>query len=105
MQPVVVIFVVIGVLMLLFVPRRWAPLPVIVGACYMGVDVPPEYGPARKATPVWRRLADVHKAERLIGFTAKVSLEEGLRQLVQWWSQETTTPITQAQGCSDSYVH
>jgi UDP-glucose 4-epimerase len=59
----------------------------------MGVDRPPEYGPARKATPVWRRLADVHKAERLIGFKAKVSLEEGLRQLVQWWSRETKTPV------------
>src|SRR5436190_7520902 len=30
----------------------------------MGVELPPEYGPARKATPVWRRLADVHKAQR-----------------------------------------
>ena len=59
----------------------------------MGVDRPPEYGPARKATPVWRRLADVHKAERLIGFKAKVSLEDGLRQLVQWWSRETKTPV------------
>jgi UDP-glucose 4-epimerase len=59
----------------------------------MGVDLPPEYGPARKATPVWRRLADVHKAERLIGFKAKVSLEEGLRQLVQWWSRQTKTPV------------
>jgi UDP-glucose 4-epimerase len=59
----------------------------------MGVDRPPEYGPARKATPVWRRLADVHKAERLIGFKAKVSLEEGLRQLVEWWSRETKTPV------------
>ena len=59
----------------------------------MGVDRPPEYGPARKATPVWRRLADVHKAERLIGFKAKVSLEEGLRQLVHWWSRETKTPV------------
>ena len=37
----------------------------------MGVDLPPEYGPARKATPVWRRLADVKKAERLIGFRAQ----------------------------------
>ena len=27
----------------------------------MGVDLPPEYGPARKATPVWRRLADVQQ--------------------------------------------
>jgi UDP-glucose 4-epimerase len=59
----------------------------------IGVDLPPEYGPARKATPVWRRLADVRKAQRQIGFTAKVSLEDGLRQLVQWWSQETGTPV------------
>jgi len=58
----------------------------------MGVELPPEYGPARKATPVWRRLADVTKAQRQIGFTAKVPLEEGLRQLVQWWLQETATP-------------
>ena len=56
----------------------------------MGVDLPPEYGPARMATPVWRRLADTSKAERLIGFRAKVGLEEGLRQLVAWWSREAT---------------
>ena len=54
----------------------------------MGVDLPPEYGPARTATPVWRRLADVRKAERLIGFKSSVGLEEGLRQLVEWWSRE-----------------
>ena len=59
----------------------------------MGVDLPPEYGPARKATPVWRRLADVRKAERQIGFKARVSLEDGLRELVQWWSSETRTPV------------
>ena len=59
----------------------------------MGVDQPPEYGPARKATPVWRRLADVRKAERQIGFRSTVSLEEGLRQLVQWWSLEMRTPV------------
>lgn len=60
----------------------------------MGVDLPPEYGPARKATPVWRRLADVSQAERRIGFKTKVSLEDGLRQLVRWWSKETKTPVT-----------
>lgn len=59
----------------------------------MGVDLPPEYGPAQKVNPVRRRLADVRKAERQIGFKAKVSLEEGLRQLVDWWSQETRTPV------------
>ena len=38
----------------------------------MGVNLPPEYGPARKATPVWRRLADVDKAKRRLGFKAHV---------------------------------
>ncbi|MEP6975163.1 MAG: SDR family NAD(P)-dependent oxidoreductase [Spartobacteria bacterium] len=59
----------------------------------MGVDLAPEYGPARKATPVWRRLADVSKADQRIGFKTKVSLEEGLRELVEWWSQETKTEV------------
>lgn len=59
----------------------------------MGVDLAPEYGPARKATPVWRRLADTSQAERRIGFKASVSLEDGLRQLVRWWSVETKTPV------------
>jgi UDP-glucose 4-epimerase len=53
----------------------------------MGVNLPPEYGPARKATPVWRRLAEVSKAKRRLGFKAHVSLEDGLRSLVQWWSE------------------
>jgi UDP-glucose 4-epimerase len=38
----------------------------------------------RKAVEVGRRLADVAKAERLIGFRAEVSLDEGLRRLVSW---------------------
>jgi UDP-glucose 4-epimerase len=54
----------------------------------MGVNLPPEYGPARKVNAVSRRLADVGKAERLLGFQATVSLEEGLRKLVAWWSHE-----------------
>ena len=59
----------------------------------MGVDLAPEYGPARKATPVWRRLADIKQAEHRVGFKASVSLEQGLRELVQWWSAETKTPV------------
>lgn len=51
----------------------------------IGVNLPPEYGPARKATPVSRRLADTEEAQRRLGFRAEVSLEEGLRRLVQWW--------------------
>lgn len=52
----------------------------------MGCCRTPQYGPARKVNPVSRRLADTAKAERLLGFKARVSLEEGLSRLVAWWS-------------------
>lgn len=55
----------------------------------MGVDLPPEYGPARKATPVFRRLADTERARQLLGFQTQTSLEDGLRHLVEWWQSET----------------
>src|SRR4029453_891644 len=51
----------------------------------MGSDLPPEDGPDRKVNPVSRRLADVGKADRLLGFRAQVGLEEGLARLVEWW--------------------
>jgi len=51
----------------------------------MGSALKPEYGPERKVNPVSRRLADISKAEKLLGFRATVSLEDGLRRLVQWW--------------------
>ena len=54
----------------------------------MGVNLASEYGPARKVNSVSRRLADVSKAERLLCFRTQVSLEEGLRRLVTWWSHE-----------------
>jgi UDP-glucose 4-epimerase len=62
----------------------------------MGVNLEPEYGPARKATPVFRRLADTKKAERMLGFKTRVTLEEGLRRLVEWWAKEAknTRPAT-----------
>jgi UDP-glucose 4-epimerase len=54
----------------------------------MGSDLQPEYGPERKVNPVQRRLADVSKAKQMLGFEAQVSLEEGLRRLVSWWSEK-----------------
>lgn len=48
----------------------------------------PEYGPERKVNPVARRLADTSKAKELLGFEAEISLDEGLRRLVQWWQSQ-----------------
>src|SRR5690606_11644674 len=47
-------------------------------------EVEPEFLPPRTVNPVPRRLADVRKAKRLLGFEARVSLEDGLRRLVDW---------------------
>jgi UDP-glucose 4-epimerase len=51
-------------------------------------DLTPEFGPARRAAPVGRRQADTNRAAELIGFTAQIGLEEGLRRLVDWWRAE-----------------
>jgi UDP-glucose 4-epimerase len=45
----------------------------------------PEYGPERKVNAVSRRLSSTEKAERMLGFKAEVSLEEGVRRFVNWW--------------------
>jgi UDP-glucose 4-epimerase len=54
----------------------------------MGVEMNLEYGPERKVNAVPRRLADISKAKRMIGFEAQVDLEEGLRDLVAWWKSQ-----------------
>jgi UDP-glucose 4-epimerase len=54
----------------------------------MDSNLRPEYGPERKVNPVPRRLADVSKARRMLGFEARVGLEEGLGRLVEWWKEE-----------------
>lgn len=59
----------------------------------MGSDLRPEYGPERSVNPVPRRLASTEKAKRMIGFEAKISLEEGLRRLVGWWREENNRKV------------
>src|SRR5580692_7959701 len=56
----------------------------------MGSNLKPIYGPERKVNPVARRLADTSKAEALLGFRASISLEEGLKRLVEWWRLNRT---------------
>lgn len=51
----------------------------------MGSDLGVEHGPERAVNGVARRLADTTAARRDLGFEATTGLEDGLRQLVQWW--------------------
>jgi UDP-glucose 4-epimerase len=49
-----------------------------------GSPLKPEYREPRKVANVRSRRSAVEKAEKLLGFRAKVSLEEGLRELIEW---------------------
>lgn len=51
-------------------------------------DLGIEYQEARAINPVERRLADVTRAREELGFTATITLEDGLRDLVAWWQGE-----------------
>ena len=53
----------------------------------MGSSLRPEHGPERSVNPVSRRLADTSKAERLLSFRSRVTLEDGLARLVDWWQR------------------
>ena len=49
-----------------------------------GSGLKPESQPERAVNPVPKRLASTAKAERILGFKAKVGLDEGLRRLIGW---------------------
>jgi len=51
----------------------------------MGSDLPVEHGPERAVNGVIRRLADISSASDELGFVTQVDLEQGLRELVDWW--------------------
>jgi UDP-glucose 4-epimerase len=51
----------------------------------MDSDLSVEHGPDRAVNGVTRRLADTRAAAADLGFTAEVGLEDGLRELVEWW--------------------
>jgi len=62
----------------------------------MGSSLGIEYGPERKVNAVSRRLAETRTAAETIGFRAEVTLEEGLRRLVQWWRAEQERAVAHA---------
>lgn len=51
----------------------------------MDSDLPVEHGPERAVNGVTRRLADTSAAKQDLGFEATIGLEDGLRELVEWW--------------------
>jgi UDP-glucose 4-epimerase len=48
-------------------------------------DLTPEFREETSYNPVSRRLADVSKAKKLLGFRPTVSLEEGMKELTDWY--------------------
>jgi UDP-glucose 4-epimerase len=54
----------------------------------MNSDLPIEYGPERAVNGVVRRLADTSAAQRDLGFSTRMPLDEGLRRLVAWWEPQ-----------------
>lgn len=55
-----------------------------------GSTLQPEYRPARAVNNVEQRRAATEKAEKLLGFRASVTLEEGLRRLIDWRNSSET---------------
>ena len=52
----------------------------------------PEFLPERTVNPVPRRLAGIEAARAALGFTAAIALEDGLRDLVDWWRANRAEP-------------
>jgi UDP-glucose 4-epimerase len=61
----------------------WQAVQRVTGATHLT----PELHPPRKVNPVPRRLADVRRAQRELGFRATTTLDDGLRQLIEWRRQ------------------
>jgi UDP-glucose 4-epimerase len=53
----------------------------------------PVHGPERATNAVHSRRADISRARDLLGFTADVSLEAGLADLVDWWRASRTEEL------------
>jgi UDP-glucose 4-epimerase len=55
----------------------------------------PEHREENSINPVSRRLADISKAKKLLNFTPTVSLEQGMKELSNWYFEKIkiTTPV------------
>ena len=53
-----------------------------------GTATRPRYEPASRVNPVRRRVADIRRAQELLGFEPRVTLEAGLRRLREWYLEQ-----------------
>ena len=53
----------------------------------MGSDLPIEFAPERQVNSVRRRIADTSRATQMLGFETQIDLDEGLKRLIQWWTE------------------
>ncbi|MEP6754696.1 MAG: NAD-dependent epimerase/dehydratase family protein [Chthonomonadales bacterium] len=63
-----------------------------------GSHLKPEYHEARRVNNVQARRAATEKAERLLGFKARIDLETGLRSLIQWRDQAKIVQTAEVGG-------
>ncbi|WP_330292804.1 NAD-dependent epimerase/dehydratase family protein [Streptomyces sp. NBC_00576] len=61
-------------------------------------DLEPEHGPARAVNGVVRRLADTTQAAERLGFTARIDMRTGLKDLVEWWRAERVADAAAAEA-------
>ena len=61
-----------------------------------GSSLQPEYRAPRQVANVQRRRAAVEKAERMLGFKARVSLEDGLREFIHWRQAALSAALVEA---------
>jgi nucleoside-diphosphate-sugar epimerase len=61
----------------------------------MGNPVEAEFGALPdRPTEIWRMFADTTKARTILGWKPEVSLEEGLRRTVEWYTRELAGPAS-----------
>ncbi len=54
----------------------------------MGLDIEPEYRQQYRAGDIRHCFADPTEAERILGFKAKTSFEDGMAELIGWLEEQ-----------------
>jgi UDP-glucose 4-epimerase len=56
-------------------------------------NLEPVFKEANSVNPVSRRLADISKAKKFLGYIPLVSLEQGLKELSDWYFEKQKNPL------------